>query len=96
MRLLTAILVLLVVLVQYRLWFGDGGVPELVRIERAIASQRAENERLAERNRLLAAEVADLKEGVAAIEERARRELGWIGEGETFYQIVDRAALQAR
>ncbi|HEX22236.1 MAG TPA: cell division protein FtsB, partial [Chromatiales bacterium] len=59
------------------------------KLDRAIAVQGAENAQLLERNQALAAEVADLKQGVDAIEERARRELGMIKEGETFFQVVD-------
>ena len=58
------------------------------RLERTIEAQVAENERLAERNRTLAAEVQDLKKGTTAIEERARTDLGMVGKSETFYQVV--------
>lgn len=62
---------------------------ELWHLETAITAQAAENEGLRERNEALAAEVTDLKQGLEAIEERARNELGMIREGETFYQVVD-------
>lgn len=58
------------------------------RLERELAEQREENERLLSRNRALQAEVEDLKEGIEAIEERAREDLGMIREGETFFQVV--------
>lgn len=89
MRLLTAILILLLVLLQYKLWFGDGGVLKVRQLDRAVESQSAENAALRERNRALEAEVRDLKKGRDAIEERARTELGMIREGETFYQVVE-------
>lgn len=89
MRVVIALLTVLLVLTQYRLWLGDGSVPEVWRLERAVAEQRAENERLRERNEALQAHVSDLKNGLAAVEERARRELGMIGEDEVFYQVVD-------
>ncbi len=84
-----AVLMGLLVLVQYQLWFSDGGVPEVVRLREAVAEQRAENERLRQRNEALAANVRDLKNGLTAVEERARRELGMIGENEVFYQVVE-------
>ena len=90
MRMLLAVLITLTALVQYRLWFADGGSRDLWRVEAAVAERRAANDKLVVRNRLLAAEVGDLKRGLEAVEERARVELGLLGEGETFYQIVDR------
>lgn len=81
--LLTALLAM-----QYRLWVSPDGMREVWRLERAIAAQSDENDRLKERNSTLAAEVRDLKEGRAAIEERARTDLGMIGANETFYQVV--------
>ncbi len=75
---------------QYRLWFGDGSVSEIVDLREAIAAQRGENERLYARNRELEAEVVDLKTGLESIEYRARHDLGMTREDETFYQIVER------
>jgi cell division protein FtsB len=88
MKWLAAALLVVVVLLQYRLWLSDDGVRELARLEADVAAQHTEDERLAERNRQLAAEVRDLKKGVAALEERARSELGMIARNETFYQVV--------
>lgn len=79
----------LLIALQYPLWFGNGGVLAVWELKREIAAQREENARLTERNQALAAEVIDLKEGLAAIEERARIELGMIKKGETFYQVID-------
>jgi len=84
-----AALFVLFVLLQYKLWFGEGSMMEVWKLDRAIVVQGAENAQLLERNQALAAEVADLKQGVDAIEERARRELGMIKKGETFFQVVD-------
>ncbi|WP_303908239.1 cell division protein FtsB [Thiohalomonas denitrificans] len=89
MRLLATTLVLLLVLLQYKLWLGDGGLLKIRRLNAAVESQSAENATLRERNRALEAEVYDLKKGRGAIEERARTELGMIREGETFYQVVE-------
>jgi cell division protein FtsB len=88
MKLLAAGLLALLLLLQYRLWLGEGGTREVARLREEISAQRAENEQLKVRNRTLAAEVQDLKKGTTAIEERARTDLGMVGKGETFYQVV--------
>lgn len=88
MKVLIAVFVTMLLALQYRLWVGDGGVREVVRLHAQIDHQRVENASLQERNRTLAAEVADLKKGTTAIEERARTDLGMVGQGETFYQVV--------
>jgi len=88
MKVLAAVLVVVTGLLQYRLWLSDNGVRELSRLQSAVAAQRGENSHLEERNRQLAAEVRDLKNGMAALEERARSELGMIAGNETFYQVV--------
>src|SRR5262245_18210339 len=79
---------IVVLLLQYRLWVSPNGVRELGRLEEAVTEQRVENERLANRNAQLAAEVRDLKKGVTALEERARSDLGMIAGNETFYQVI--------
>jgi cell division protein FtsB len=76
------------ILLQSRLWLSASGVQEFTRLETAVAQQRTEDERLADRNRQLAAEVRDLKSGFGALEERARSDLGMIANNETFYQVV--------
>ena len=88
MRWLIAVLLALLLVLQYRLWFGRGGYVDVRRLEQELAAQRTENDRLLERNRSLQAEVDNLKKGLDAVEERAREELGMIREGETFYQVV--------
>lgn len=75
---------------QFQIWIGDRGMPGVHRLEIAVASQREDNVRLEARNRSLAAEVRDLKEGLEAVEERARSDLGMIGRDEIFYQLVGR------
>ena len=82
-------LLILLGLLQYRLWMGDGSLAEVWRLHGQVEAQKEENERLRERNQALDAEVQDLKQGQAAIEERAREELGMIRKDETFYQIVE-------
>ncbi len=88
MKWLAAALLVVVVLLQYRIWLSEDGVRELRRLETAVAAQRTENEQLGDRNRQLAAEVRDLKNGMQALEERARSDLGMIAGNETFYQVV--------
>jgi len=88
MKLLVAALVVLLLMLQYRLWFGDGSIQEVSRLRSEAIMSRAELIRLNSRNKALAAEVADLKRGLDAIEERARADLGMISQGETFYQFV--------
>ena len=89
MRLLTGILLLLFVLLQYDLWVGEGSLASAWRLQQEVEQQQQENKKLKERNASLSAEVTDLKTGHDAIEERARSELGMIKEGETFIQIVE-------
>jgi cell division protein FtsB len=88
MKFIAAALLVVLVLLQYRLWLGDGSVREVMRLHDQISAQEQRNARLAERNRTLAAEVQDLKKGMTAIEERARTDLGMVGKSETFYQVV--------
>jgi cell division protein FtsB len=88
MKWLAVGLALVIVLLQYRIWFSEAGVRELDRLQRAVAAQRSANDQLSERNRELAAEVRDLKTGLDALEERARSDLGMIAGHETFYQVV--------
>ena len=88
MKWLASALLTVVLLLQYRLWLSTDGVSELVRLSEAVERQKADNAEAVERNKQLIAEVADLKAGMAAIEERARSELGMIGRNETFYQVV--------
>lgn len=89
MKTLITVLIVLFVLLQFKLWFGEGSMMDVWHLEKAIAAQTEENRQLRERNQALAAEVNDLKQGLEAIEERARRELGMIQEGETFFQVVE-------
>jgi cell division protein FtsB len=73
------------------LWFGRGNLLEVERFEQMKQEQIAENQKLSERNQSLAAEVQDLKQGMEAIEERARSEMGMIKNNETYYQIIDKS-----
>ncbi len=98
MRFLGILLMLLLALLawlQYRLWFGNGGEREVVALQAQVQRQARDNAGLKQRNDALAAEVEDLKSGEAAVEERARSELGMIKPGETFYRVVDPASSPA-
>lgn len=91
MKALAAILAVLIVAIQYPLWLGKGGWLRVWDVERQLAGQRAKNDQLEARNGALAAEVKDLKQGLEAIEERARYELGYVRADEVFFQIVEKA-----
>ena len=88
MRILIVILLALLAFLQYRLWVGEGSLAEVNNLRDEIEALQQELVGLRKRNHALQAEVEDLRSGQAAIEERARSELGMIKEGETFYQVV--------
>jgi cell division protein FtsB len=92
MRWLAAILALLLLVLQYRLWVGDGSMAEVKALRGEIRAQTVELNRLRARNQNLEAEVLDLREGLEALEERARSELGMIKEGEMFLQVIEEQA----
>lgn len=89
MKIVLGCLLAVLAFLQYRLWLSDEGMREVWHLGTAVEAQRAENAVLAERNAQLKAEVADLKQGLTALEERARHDLGMISVTETFYQVVD-------
>ena len=91
MKALVTLLLIVLLSLQYRLWFGRGNLQEVAELESLKQERQLKNKRLDERNRALAAEVLDLKKGMEAAEEKARSEMGMVKEGETFYQIVDSA-----
>jgi cell division protein FtsB len=91
-RLIGLLLVALIAALQYGLWLGKGSWLRVWEIDRQIAGQRRANEGLSARNSALEAEVRDLKEGLGAIEERARNELGMIRNDEIFFQVLERKA----
>ena len=88
MRILVTLLIVLLLALQGMLWFGDNGISKVKQLRETVAEQEAANEALKASNANLRAEVEDLRQGSAAIEERARSELGLIKEGETFYQVI--------
>ena len=86
-RFVPALLVALLALVQAELWFGRGGVPRMVELQRKLAAQRSTIALARHRNDQLSAEVSDLKEGLEMVEEKARFELGMIKPDEIFVQL---------
>ena len=91
MKLFAAALLVVFALLQYRLWVSDDGVRSVSVLRASVQAQAAENATLARRNAQLIAEVKDLKEGLGALEERARTDLGMIGSNESFFQVVEGA-----
>ncbi len=89
MKALTLIFVILIALLQYPLWLGKGSWLRVWDLNRQIAEQQEKNNGLKARNETLNAEVLDLKSGRAAIEERARSELGMVKQDEVFYQVLE-------
>jgi cell division protein FtsB len=92
MRLLAGALVALIAAIQFPLWFGKGGWLRVWEVDRQLQGQRAHNRALEARNAGLAAEVRDLKQGLDAVEERARYELGMIRHDEVLFLYQDEAA----
>lgn len=86
---LLLVLAALLAFLQYKLWLGNGGQREVAALREQVARQEAENLTLQQRNEALAAEVENLKSGEAAVEERARSELGMVKPGETFYRVIE-------
>ncbi len=95
MRILAVLFACFIVLAQYPLWLGKGGWVRAWKIDRELAAQREANARLQQRNAALEADVADLKQGLDAVEERARYELGLIRPDELFFQFDTRASKPA-
>jgi cell division protein FtsB len=89
MRWLTLLFVALIALLQYPLWLGKGSWLRVWDLSQQIDKQKDANDTLKARNDTLDAEVRDLKQGYAAIEERARSELGMVKQDEVFYQVMD-------
>ncbi|MCW8949556.1 MAG: cell division protein FtsB [Sedimenticola sp.] len=89
MRILIILLVVMLAVLQYRLWVGEGSLAELHLLKEEIELQKGELQQMRRRNQSLQAEVDDLKKGLEAIEERARNDLGMIREGEIFYQMIE-------
>jgi cell division protein FtsB len=91
MKALSLVLMALIALIQYPLWLGKGSWFRVWEVDQQIRSQRDKNAKLQTRNNILDAEVRDLKQGLEAIEERARSELGLIRQDEIFFQLLEPA-----
>ncbi len=87
-RLLFVVLLVMLLVLQYRLWVGQGSLAEVFRLQQQIENQQQQLLQMKERNVRLRAEVESLKTGLEAVEARARSDLGMIREGETFYQVI--------
>lgn len=81
-------LVILLIFLQYKLWFEQSGVRGYINLKEEIAEQTQENQQLDEKNQALEKQITNLKQGHAKLEEDARNELGMIKQGETFYQVT--------
>ncbi|MFV8817676.1 cell division protein FtsB [Haliea sp. E17] len=92
MRWLLAVLVFLLLVLQYRLWIAEGSLAEIHRLEKQVTEFNRENDQLRARNEVLEREVLNLKSGNEAVEQRAREQLNLVREGEVFYQVDDAAA----
>lgn len=90
MRVVTLTLIVLLLLLQYPLWLGKGSWLQVWELNRQLEALQQTNQKTAQRNATLDAEVRDLKQGTAAIEERARSELGMIRRNEVFYQVLEK------
>jgi cell division protein FtsB len=92
MRWLAGVLLLVLLALQCRLWVGDGSFSDAEALREEIDARKKELEQLRSRNQILEAEVRDLREGLDALEERARSELGMIKQGEMFLQVIEHRA----
>lgn len=89
MKFLVAFIFLIILLLQYRLWLGDGSIRQVNEYQQKVDQLKEQVNEKKERNEALYAEVQDLRKGEEAIEERARHELGMIKEDETFIQVIE-------
>lgn len=89
MRRIFIILIITLVVLQHKLWFGDGNLIQWVSLQQKLKKQEEKNKQLAERNNALAADIAELHSGDQALEEQARYELGMIKDSEVYYQFVE-------
>ncbi|MGF1753207.1 cell division protein FtsB [Vibrio makurazakiensis] len=88
MRIFALALIILLSWLQFELWLGKNGISDYYSVNNEIEVQQLVNEKLLTRNAEMFAEIDDLRQGLDAIEERARHELGMVKEGETFYRLI--------
>ena len=89
MRLVGVFLLLVLLSLQYKLWFGDSSVFQWIQLDKKLAQQEEKNNVLAARNRAIEADILELKSGDQALEEQARYDLGMVKQGEVYYQFID-------
>ncbi len=89
MKIFIALIILLIIHFQYRIWIGDGSINQINAYQQRLDDLKKQTEEKRERNEALYAEVLDLRKGQEAIEERARDELGMIKEDETFFHVLE-------
>ena len=89
MKTIILILILALVGLQYKLWYGDGSIPQWIKLQNKVEAQEKINEKLVARNKVVEADIAELKSGNQSLEEQARYELGMIKKGEEYYQFND-------
>ncbi len=89
MKIFLSFVILLIALLQYRLWFANGGIEQIQHDQLLLVDLKKQVEEKRERNAALYAEVEDLRKGQESLEERARKELGMIRDGETFFQVLE-------
>lgn len=89
MKYIIAVIILLIIHLQYRLWVGDGSVAQVKEYQARLDVLKEKAKAKKERNEALYAEIEDLRKGQEAIEERARDEFGMIKENETFIQVIE-------
>lgn len=94
-RIIFAVLVLMFVGLQYKLWFDKGSVPRAHALEQDLNELNAKNDEAKQKNAVLEADVRDLEKAGEAIEERARSELGMVKKGETLFQVKERPVIVA-
>ncbi|MBL4866061.1 MAG: septum formation initiator family protein [Pseudomonadales bacterium] len=88
-KVIVAIQITMIIALMSQLWIGEGSVAHIWQLDDSIGQQRQKNNVLKDRNELLMAEVSALQNGLEALEERARLDLGMIKPNETFFQIID-------
>ncbi|MDF1781379.1 MAG: septum formation initiator family protein [Alcanivoracaceae bacterium] len=90
-QIVLALIALVLLVLQGRLWLGEGSLRHKTSLEKRVAELSAENQKLSDRNQLLAADVQDLKKGLDAVEEIARKDLGMVRNGETFFLVIEKS-----
>lgn len=89
MRMVGVFLLLVLLSLQYKLWFSDSSVFQWIQLDKKLAQQEEKNNVLAARNRAIEADILELKSGDQALEEQARYDLGMVKQGEVYYQFID-------